>query len=237
MYCNQCGALIADGSSFCTNCGARVAPEAPAYEEPAVEKAATEEPAAVEPAAEPVTEQAAPEETVSTPPVEEEPAAQEQQFKFCTQCGARVSADADFCIVCGNSFNPAPQSQGAYNAPPQGAPQYGAPNRNPYSYRAEDHGGVGAGNAYQYSQPSNSAAQTSDLIKLLIKAFMVVGCVTFGWLIIPLLWCIPMTIKAFHCIDRGEPMTLGFKICSLLFVNLIAGVCMLCINDEGNAVL
>ena len=44
----------------------------------------------------------------------------------------------------------APQAQGAYNAPPQGAPQYGAPNRNPYSYRAEDHGGVGAGNAYQY---------------------------------------------------------------------------------------
>ena len=232
MYCNQCGAFISEGSSFCTNCGARVAAEA-----------AVEEPAYTEPledvAQEPVNETPAAEEPAAAPPVDE------TAFKFCTQCGARVSADADFCIVCGNSFNPAPQppvyNSGTYNEPPQyNNAQYAAQNRNPYSYRAEDHGGVGASNAYQYNQPyqqSNSAAQTSDLIKLLIKAFMIVGCVTFGWLIIPLFWCIPMTVKAFRCLDSGEPMSIAFKVCSLLFVNLIAGVCMLCINDEGKMII
>ena len=249
MYCTQCGALINDGSQFCSNCGAKIAAE-PA--EPAVETAAVEEPAYTEPVAdiaqEPVNEIPAPEEPAYTEPAPEPAAAppvDESAFKFCTQCGARVSADADFCIVCGYAFNPAPQTpgynSGTYNEPPQyNSAQYGAPNRNPYSYRAEDHGGVGAGNAYQYNQPyqqSNSAAQTSDVIKLLIKAFMIVGCVTFGWLIIPLFWCIPMTVKAFHSLDNGEPMTLGFKICSLLFVNMIAGICMLCINDEGKAIL
>ena len=245
MYCNQCGAIIGDGSSFCTNCGARVAAEASAYDEPVAEKAVNEEPVYNEPVNEqPAFEEPAAGEPAYTEPAAEQPA-QQQQFKFCTQCGARVTADADFCIVCGCSFNPVPEapgySGGVYNEQTQnGNPPYGAPNRNPYSYRAEDHGGVGAGNANQYYPPyqqSNSASQTSDLIKLLIKAFMVVGCVTFGWLIIPLFWCIPMTVKAFRCIDSGEPMSLGFKICSLLFVNMIAGVCMLCINDEGKAML
>ena len=32
----------------------------------------------------------------------------------------------------------------------------------------------------------------------------------------------------------GEPMSLTFKVCSLIFVNLIAGVCMLCINESRN---
>ena len=250
MYCNQCGAFINEGSSFCTNCGARVAAEAAV--EPAVEPAAVEEPAYTEPLAdvaqEPVNETPAAEEPAYAEPAPEPAAAppvDETAFKFCTQCGARVGADADFCIVCGNSFNPAPQppvyNSGTYNEPPQyNNAQYAAQNRNPYSYRAEDHGGVGASNAYQYNQPyqqSNSAAQTSDLIKLLIKAFMIVGCVTFGWLIIPLFWCIPMTVKAFRCLDSGEPMSIAFKVCSLLFVNLIAGVCMLCINDEGKMII
>lgn len=253
MYCTNCGALINDGSVFCTNCGTKLAaaaapaePEAPvaentaaeepAYTEPVNEVPAPEEPVAQEPA---YTESAPEPVTAAAPPVDE------TAFKFCTQCGARVSADADFCIVCGSSFNPAPQApdytSGTYNEPPQyNNAQYGPVNRNPYSYRAEDHGGVGAGNAYQYNQPygqSNSASQTGDLIKLLIKAFMIVGCVTFGWLIIPLFWCIPMTVKAFHSLDNGEPMSLGFKICSLLFVNMIAGICMLCINDDGNTII
>lgn len=252
MYCNQCGAFIGEGSSFCTNCGAKaVAAAAPA--EPFAENTAPAEPAYTEP----VNDTPAPEAPVYTEPVAEEPAysqpapepaapaVDETAFKFCTQCGARVSADAEFCIVCGSSFNPAAQAPdytgGTYSEPPRyNNAQYGPVNRNPYSYRAEDHGGVGAGNAYQYSQPyqqANSASQTSDLIKLLIKAFMIVGCVTFGWLIIPLFWCIPMTVKAFRCIDNGEPMSLTFKICSLIFVNVIAGICMLCINDEGQAVL
>ncbi|MBR4766103.1 MAG: zinc ribbon domain-containing protein [Clostridia bacterium] len=251
MYCTNCGALINDGSLFCTNCGTKIA-AAPVEPAAPVAESTAAEPAYTEPVNEvPATEEPVYTESVTQEPVYTEPApgpaappVGETAFKFCTQCGARVSADADFCIVCGSSFNPTAQASdyasGTYNEPPQyNNAQYGPVNRNPYSYRAEDHGRVGAGNAYQYNQPyqSSSSAQTGDLIKLLIKAFMIVGCVTFGWLIIPLFWCIPMTVKAFRCLDSGEPMSLTFKVCSLIFVNLIAGVCMLCINDEGKMII
>lgn len=74
--------------------------------------------------------------------------------------------------------------------------------------------------------------QTDDTMKTLVKVFMILGCVGMGWLLIPLAWCIPMTVKAFRCMKEGIPMTTGFKVCTLLFVNLVAGIIMLCADDD-----
>lgn len=49
--------------------------------------------------------------------------------------------------------------------------------------------------------------------------------------LIPLYWCIPMTIIYFKKVKNNEPISVGFKICSLLFVSLIGGVLMLCDNE------
>lgn len=46
MYCRKCGARIADGVSFCTSCGERVAPLAVTIEE---QKIQTEQPTATAP--------------------------------------------------------------------------------------------------------------------------------------------------------------------------------------------
>ncbi len=77
----------------------------------------------------------------------------------------------------------------------------------------------------------NSISQTSSGLKTAAKILMIVGTVVMGLYIIPLAWCIPMTISYCNKIKRGETISIGFKVCSLLFVNTIAGILMLCDQD------
>lgn len=74
-------------------------------------------------------------------------------------------------------------------------------------------------------------ASEDDTLDLIIKIFMIIGCVSLGWLLIPLAWCIPMTVTVFNKLKTKEPMSTGFKICVLIFVNLIAGIILL-VRDE-----
>lgn len=78
---------------------------------------------------------------------------------------------------------------------------------------------------YQPVSRGNPTLQT------VAKAFMVLGTVVLGILIIPLVWCLPMTIKYFRKVRNGEPVSVAFKVCTLLFVNQIAGIVMLCDYD------
>ncbi len=66
-----------------------------------------------------------------------------------------------------------------------------------------------------------------------IKVFMILGCVLNALLsyLIPLCWCIPMTVIAFKKLNKGERIGTGFKVCTLLFVSLIAGILLLCEKD------
>ena len=67
-----------------------------------------------------------------------------------------------------------------------------------------------------------------DTMKTVIKVFLIIGCIAIGWMLIPLAWCIPMTVSIFKKLDAGEPISTGMKVCTLLFVSLISGICMLC---------
>lgn len=75
---------------------------------------------------------------------------------------------------------------------------------------------------------------TSDSgLKIAAKIFMILGTIGLGisCFLIPLAWCIPMTVVYFSKTKKGEPVGTGFKVCSLLFVNTIAGILMLCDKD------
>lgn len=61
---------------------------------------------------------------------------------------------------------------------------------------------------------------------------MIIATVIFGFALIPLAWCIPMTISYNKHIKNGEPVDIAFKICTLLFVSLLAGIFMLVDDDE-----
>lgn len=68
-------------------------------------------------------------------------------------------------------------------------------------------------------------------LKTAAKVFMILSCVFTGLALLPLAWTIPMTVSYSRKIESGETVSTGFKVCTLLFVNLIAGILMLCDND------
>lgn len=72
----------------------------------------------------------------------------------------------------------------------------------------------------------------SKLLIQITKGFMLLGCITYGFLIIPLIWMIPMTVSLFKKYDNNEKISLSFKILSLIFVSRIAGILML-IDSEN----
>lgn len=82
--------------------------------------------------------------------------------------------------------------------------------------------------------PKKQAANDgNDALDIIIKIFLILGCVSQGWLILPLAWCLPITISIFKAMRENRPIGTGLKVCALLFVNMIGGICLLCKNDEA----
>lgn len=73
----------------------------------------------------------------------------------------------------------------------------------------------------------------NDGLAVASKIFLILGCIAQGWLLIPLAWCLPITISICGKMKRGESVGTGLKVCSLLFVNIIAGILLLCRSDEN----
>lgn len=92
---------------------------------------------------------------------------------------------------------------------------------------------IKCGRATERSAPvARSSNETNEAMQIVIKVFMILGCVSCGWLLFPLAWCIPMTVSVFHSFRDKTPVSTGMKVCTLLFVNLIAGICLLCMEDK-----
>lgn len=79
---------------------------------------------------------------------------------------------------------------------------------------------------------SIDTSSEDDTMSTVAKVFLIIGCIAQGWLILPLAWCLPITITVFNSIRDKKPIGTGIKVCALLFVNLIAGICLLCMNDD-----
>lgn len=71
-------------------------------------------------------------------------------------------------------------------------------------------------------------AQNKSTMKTIAKILMIVSTAITGLWIIPLAWCLPMTLNYCKKLQNDEPVSMNFKICTLLFVNLISGILMLC---------
>lgn len=64
------------------------------------------------------------------------------------------------------------------------------------------------------------------------KIFLILGCIAQGWLLLPLAWCLPITISINNKMKNNEPVGTGLKVCAMLFVNLIGGILLLCRSDD-----
>ena len=146
-------------------------------------------------------------------------------MKFCTNCGTQLPDEAYVCNQCGTAMSQASVQQN-YTPPQQG---YVPPQQQGY---APQQGYVPPQQqGYAPQQAYAPAPQVSGLATA-AKIFMIISTVVMGLYIIPLAWCLPMTITYCNKLKRGEPIGTGFKVCSLLFVNTIAGILMLC--DKNN---
>ena len=79
---------------------------------------------------------------------------------------------------------------------------------------------------------SKKANGGNDGLATAAKVFLILGCIAQGWMLIPLAWCLPITISIFNRMKRNEPVGVGLKVCSLLFVSLVGGILLLCRSDD-----
>lgn len=88
----------------------------------------------------------------------------------------------------------------------------------------------------QSAQTANKATaptpKAESGIVIAVKVLLILATVAQGWMLIPLAWCIPMTISYFNSIKENRPVSMALKICTLLFVSQIAGILMLCDQEH-----
>lgn len=138
-------------------------------------------------------------------------------MKYCSNCGHEVNEQAAVCVHCGCNLQ----------KPVAAGKKYCTACGNEVHPQAAVcvHCGCSIQSAV------TGQADTSGMATL-IKVLMVLSCIARGLYIIPLAWCIPMTISVFNSLKNGRPISTGMKVCTLLFVNPIAGICMLCMKDN-----
>ena len=77
----------------------------------------------------------------------------------------------------------------------------------------------------------NLLMEDSKKMKLAAFILCLLGTIASGWLLVPLCWCIPMTVCVYKAYKGERFLSTGFKVCTLLFVSLIGGILLLCDND------
>lgn len=123
---------------------------------------------------------------------------------YCSHCGNELEENEKICSKCGQSC----ESKGAPNN-----------SENPFASAA--------------AAPFLPTRRESGL-SIAVKVLMILSTIGIGisTFLIGLAWTIPMTVHYFNSIKFRRPIGTGFKVCSLLFVNTIAGILMLCDNEH-----
>lgn len=129
---------------------------------------------------------------------------------YCDKCGFKLLEDQNFCPKCGNRIK-----------------------RETYSFVDKDAFGEDANDGYDDRDRDEGYRQTdSDVIVSITKVFLIITCVLCSFAIIPLLWCIPMTVHYYKTIEQDERLSVSFKVCALIFMGIIPGVLMLIDPDH-----
>ena len=81
--------------------------------------------------------------------------------------------------------------------------------------------------------PQKNIKRGNDGLAVASKIFLILACIAQGWMIIPLAWCLPITISICKKMNRGEPIGTGLKVCTLLFVSLLGGILLLCRSNSN----
>ena len=105
-----------------------------------------------------------------------------------------------------DDYSAAPPSGNQANA--YGAPAYAQPITAP-----------------SYYPPA--ANETDRTLRLIAFIFCVLSTLSVGWLIVPLLWMVPMTVRCWGIYQGTKPNTGAFGVCTLIFLSVVAGILLL----------
>lgn len=88
-----------------------------------------------------------------------------------------------------------------------------------------------------YIQPNGqqtyAMSSTDNTLRLIAFILNIITLVGVCWLIIPLAWGIPMTVRSWSIYKGTKPNTTAFGVCTLLFLNLISGILLLCSTKDA----
>lgn len=74
---------------------------------------------------------------------------------------------------------------------------------------------------------STPKQDTDTVLRLVAFILNLITTISVGILIIPLAWMIPMTVISYGIYKGTKRNTVAFGVCTLIFVNLIAGILLL----------
>lgn len=133
-------------------------------------------------------------------------------MKYCSHCGAEIEDDAVICVSCGCATNDGKAKSSNNN------------NIGKVALIFMIIGCIGT--------PLLSMLQCASYLGDPNTAM--IGTIAMILCLIPLAWCIPMTIHFGRKQKKGESVGMAFKVCTLLFVNLVAGILMLCMRSDND---
>ena len=166
-------------------------------------------------------------------------------MKYCSKCGKELFDEAVVCPECGCMVN----SEGAHIGY---CWKCGAPLKEGVPYCTS------CGCAVKGEEPKKACddpKKNRSLIKASI-AFLILACVgciisliagiylvvLVGWVTkaieyiatgASILWTLPMTIVYIHQTQNHKPVSLAFKVCTIIFASRVAGIIMLFAKEEN----
>ena len=135
---------------------------------------------------------------------------------YCRKCGKELTENEAFCPACGTPIN------------------------NESFDREKENGTTSAKTQKTGFHIASEILMCISIVFMVISALSVPSAQLGPYatslvtsFIIQLFWMVPMTIRVFK-VKRTSELSVAFKICTLLFVNLLAGIFLLCDKDQQN---
>ena len=146
-------------------------------------------------------------------------------MKYCKHCGNQLMDDAVVCVNCGGQVDGGNSVAHLQNSGTKFCSHCGKEVLKEAVICPACGCSVKAGSKVNGAAPSGLAVAA--------KVLFIISTVIMGFYILPLVWCIPMTVSYCNKIKRGEEVSTGFKVCLLIFVSLLGGILALLDKQES----
>lgn len=98
----------------------------------------------------------------------------------------------------------------------------------PGAYGYQPGGQYGYGQGYYHGPAARPVMDSNDqTLRMVAFIFCIFSMLTVGWTLIPLAWMIPMSVHCWGIYKGTKANTVAFGVCTLLFVNFVAGILLL----------